>query len=96
MTARVLMVDPLRYVDDPHEVAEHVVNPGWLETPYAEGTMHDRVVIVDGDDEVAWWLTREQALAFAARVHSLALHIPERRPLRRPADVDDHLRQLDD
>lgn len=96
MTAVVFTLNPTPgLTDDPEAVARTIACAG------IEGTNTDmpvdKVIITDHDDEPLWWLNRAQALALAGRLANLAYQMPEEpRPLVRHADVDDHLRQLDD
>lgn len=57
----------------------------------------DAVVVLNEEDEVALILTPEQAVAVATRLLTLARQVTDaRRPLRRPAEVDERLRGIDD
>lgn len=57
----------------------------------------DAVVVLNEEEDAALVLTPEQAVAVATRLVTLAAEVTDaRRPLRRPTEVDERLRGLDE
>lgn len=79
-----------------------IPTPRELETMHAEEvilptTDGEAIVILDEEcTRAEHVLEPSRALAFAERLIALARQAEPPRTLRRPAEVDDHLRELDD